>query len=655
MMCVSAFVIFSFSASIRKFRSAVFVAASVSLILSFYFYAEEPSNNYFLAALAVYISSCLFHQASLLTLKSPEDEKQPVSKLAITIAVYVIIAVLLILFAPNFFERELLWLAISLGYICLASFVTRISSEQFAKASLVKVLMWFSVVALLAATYGHLKYDFDTTFINTALATYLIYLAMISALAVSRDKTDEQIQVSQAQSERQQEDISVQHDPATNLPSYHQVIKQIEAEVKHGGDKKLAVIVFKPINFQQVNSVLGHHNSDILLLQFAYSLQKKVLDKKELLNFNELSQPIRIGRLQGLNFIAVLDLSHSRHPEKSIIEACCLELMAAVPEAMSFKSFSLNFELAFGIALLPEHGNSISEVIAHAGDALLLAEKQQEHLVYFNHDSVLFTEQQLRKMEQLKMDIADEKLGWYLQPQIALSDKKIKGFELLVHWYYQGDVPLELHEFITTAEYSGDVYLLSKQMIKQAFKTLFTLQKLSVYQPVSVNLSSKELLEPDLIDYIERQIQNYNIPAKYLIIELNERVMVNAGQSTKAIIDQLRSLEVGISIDRFTGSYESLRYLRKMSINQVKIDCSYLEAAETNHAEKAIINALVNVARNMQLPFIGTGIKTKEIENNFRNIGGEFGQGSSVTKGVVLAELEIWLEAWFKRNPNSRN
>lgn len=447
---------------------------------------------------------------------------------------------------------------------------------------------------------------------------------------------------------------SYPHDLATNLPMAQHALKQFEQALKGTKDAKFAAIVFKPINFQQVNTILGHHNSDILLLQLAFCLQKSAEENPDLLNFDSGETAVKLARLHGLDFLVVFDLSNTKHDIKSVIDDLCRQLATAVPDAMSFKSFSLNFELAFGVAVSGEHGNSVDEIVSHATDALQKGIDTEQTIQYFDHSSVLYTEQQLRLMDRLRQDILSEDLRWYLQPQVNVNDNSIIGFELKVNWYVNDEEPLELADFIDLAEHSGEVYLLTKQMFDQAFKALFSLHKLGVYQRLSVSLSSKNLLEPDLIDYIEQQMTTYNIAGKYLMIELSEQVMLSACQRAKNTIDQLKSLDITISIDNFSGSYESLRYLRKMAIHQVKINCQELGNSSDNRADKAIINALITLTRSMKLPLIGTKIDKHETAKSYIAMGGTLVQGDIINRGVVPDEIEIWLKRWFAQHPKAK-
>lgn len=445
------------------------------------------------------------------------------------------------------------------------------------------------------------------------------------------------------------------HDIATNLPTAQHALKQFDIALKKNKSTSMAAIVFKPINFQQVNTVLGRHNSDILLLQLAFCLKKSVANNQSLLSFEQSPEIVKLARLQSLDFLVIFDLSSTKHDAKSVLDNLCKELTKAVPEAMSFKSFSLNFELAFGIAISGEHGSSVNEIVAHATDALLKGEETGHMIQYFDNDAVLYTEQQLLLMERLRQDILEQNLLWSLQPQINVEDKSIVGFELKVHWYSGDADPLELPEFIELAEHSGEVYLLTKQMIVQTFKILFTLNKIGVHERVSVSLSSKNLLEPDLIDFIEQQMRSYNIAGKYLMIELSEQVMLSACQRARKTIDQLKSLDVSIAIANFSGSYESLKYLRKMAVHQVKINCQQLVTNEDNRAEKAIINSLINLTRSMKLPLIGTNIDKHETVNSYIAMGGSLVQGSIIHHGFEIDELELWLKKWFTQHPEIKS
>lgn len=440
---------------------------------------------------------------------------------------------------------------------------------------------------------------------------------------------------------------SIEHmqDPITDLPTTKHVIDCFQQCIVNEGNKKYAAVVFKPVNFPQVNSVLGHHNSDLLLLQFAYSVKSALQEHNALISFSAES-PVHIARLQGLHFVAILDVASSEHDDRLLIKQLCDLLSQSVPKAMSFKSYSLNFELAIGIAIQGEHGKNAVELIANAEDALLFGEKNQLKLNYFDSQLHVFSQQQLVQMEQFKTDIVAENLHFYMQPQVNMKKKEIKGFNALVHWYNNSETPISLDDFVELAELSGDIYSFTIQHLSYAITMLESLKTLSANSQVSVRLASHHNLDDGTVEFIEKQLERYDIQPSQLVIEIPELLILEHKAKTKAFIDQLNALSISITIADFSGSFDVLKYLRKLQVNQVKINCKLLSDAPSNAIEKAIVNALLNLCRTMDLIVVGTHIDTNETAKSFVSIGGSIAEGGVISNGIATDELPIWIQRW---------
>ncbi|WP_440875039.1 EAL domain-containing protein [Thalassotalea sp. PLHSN55] len=597
-----------------------------------------PMQPLFLSAASIFL--VLLY---LWPLNIEEKQQSTLEKTTLTVGLVTTLVFIAVTWLAANVELSLAWLVFSIISLLLSG----LRIVDFVKHSNVRalrlVVQWLVVFTFIASVYLWLGQQIHTDWLVISLVgSFVITVVNGSWLLVNL--TLAKFASGKAVSQLAVEDVFLySHDPATNLPSYQHALHRFEKALKANNQAKYAAIVFKPTNFQQVNTVLGHHNSDLLLLQFAYCLQKFVESNDALLNFENKPEAVRIARLQSLHFLVVLDVSQSHHPEKTVIENLCQQISAAVPEAMSFKSFSLHFELAFGIAMSGEHGVDVDELISFAGDALLSAEENGALLRYFDHQRTIYAEQQLSQMEQLKADIRADNLHWHLQPKVHTKERSFKGFELMVNWRIGETKPIQLQQFNQIVEHSGDAYLLTKLMIEKAFDALVILQQHQVFEPVAINLVSKQVLEPDLIEFIEAQIEQRGIAGQYLMIELTESVLLDASAKAKSIIDQLKTLDVKVAIDAFSGSYESLRYIRKMSIDQVKIDCQLLGNPEKT-TDKAIINALISLTRSMQLPLVGVGIDTTEVERIFSSIGGELVQGQAVGRGIAIDDFDNWLQ-----------
>lgn len=541
-------------------------------------------------------------------------------------------------------ELSILWTIVTLTIVILTAIRIKFSPHHSFSFISKIITQWLVTAIFSTAIFLWINGNINTNDLILS-SVFCFVVSIISSCWILIKTLSKSLVNDEVEGKCVNSNIGIPNDVATNLPSQQQAMRNISQTIKNKPTSKYAVIAFKPINFQQVNKVLGHHNSDILLLQLAFCLQKSVVNNAHLMNFNSDDSPIRIARLQGLHFLVVLELAEEEN-QRVIVEKLCQELTFAVPEAMSFKSFSLNFELTFGIAFMGDNGNSVSQVISYAEDALLAAENKQLGLNYFDNEEVIYTQQHLLKMEHLKQDITDDELEWLVQPQTRLKDRKLIGFELLVYWYNDSEQALQLHEFIETAEHSGEIYLLTKQMITRAFKLILKLQRASIYETVSIKLLSQYLLEPDLVDFIEKQIVKYNVKAEYLVIELPEKIVLSASERAKIIIDELKSLKVNIAIADFSGSYESLRYIRKMAVHQVKINCENIIESDDSESENAIVTALIELTQKMELPLIGTSIDSREIEQAFKLIGGELAQGNFVEQGVEPDKIDTWSKTW---------
>lgn len=433
-------------------------------------------------------------------------------------------------------------------------------------------------------------------------------------------------------------------DAVTNLPVMKRGIDVLDNLIQQHSAQYYIAIAFKPINFEQVNNVLGHQNSDILLLQLAYKIQKQLENHNLLINFGHKDHALNVCRLQGLDFAIAVDRRHFKYEDNYVLDDLCLQVTKALPESLSFKNFTLSFRLAFGISLGGENHHA-TQLFSEACDALSLAEKQQQQICYFDEQNKIYTAKRLAKMEKLRLDIQENKLASLVQPQIVLNTGELVGFEVSTHWIAVDGEVVEKKAFEAIAEFSGVIYQITKLLISDAFKVANEANIKGEDITVGINLSSKDLLEPELADYIEQEATKWRVELKQLVIELDEGVILTDTYRARMMVDQLRALGVKIAVDNFTGSYESLKYLRKASVQQVKIDCHHLNDKEVYQADKAIASALINSIRKMDIPVIATGINNSAIKETFLAVGGEIGQGRLIHQGLAIDELHGWLDS----------
>ena len=183
-------------------------------------------------------------------------------------------------------------------------------------------------------------------------------------------------------------------------------------------------------------------------------------------------------------------------------------------------------------------------------------------------------------------------------------------------------------------------------MIDKACSLAAENKKRAIDKPITIDFSSVDLFEDTLVEYIEAQINHFKISPEMLVVEVPEKAISSASDRAKSLIFQLRSIGVGIAIDNFSGSYESLRYLRKLTIKQLKVDCGLLMINEERQTEKAIIHALINLAQVMHIPIVGFNINNSATLHVFDEIGGIFAQGNIISPNIDASETAAWYEQW---------
>lgn len=545
----------------------------------------------------------------------------------------------------NAFETQSLKLVALIAYSFASVFLVLTLKPNVTR---VLTIINLSLVGMLFGAFVASEYLSIALFNDYLFSTQLIAVCVMLLVTRKQQENDDKNTNSDGDEERNSYLVSPYRDTVTNLPSLAQAIAIIEDKLQEVQTSDFAFLAFKPLNFSQVNRVIGHQNSDLMLLQFAYKLAKFTRDNQLLVNFGVPSSPERVCRLNGLDFLVVIDKRQCQHPIKIVLESVAKELTEVAPKAMSFRNFSLNYELTFG-ANLPSSNFSANLMIAQTSDALLLAERSASPLAYYNHESEIFSEYQLSNMEKVRSALEEGRASCLYQPQVSASTRKVKGFEVIFDPSSVLNEQLESKQFMRLVENTGVIYMITQLSIGAALDLLAVLAKNNQENlKVSINLSSQDLLQPELADFIEEQAQKRSVLLEHLVIEISEGILLSGAFRARMMIDQLRALGIQIAVDDFSGSYEALKYLRKASIAQVKIDCLHLGEQDRYAADKTIVMALVNVIRKMEIPVIATEINRQSTQKAILEVGGDTVQGKIVHSGLALNQLESWLVNWQK-------
>jgi EAL domain-containing protein (putative c-di-GMP-specific phosphodiesterase class I) len=229
------------------------------------------------------------------------------------------------------------------------------------------------------------------------------------------------------------------------------------------------------------------------------------------------------------------------------------------------------------------------------------------------------------------------------QPQARLTDGAVIGVEALTRWEHPvyGEVPPD--EFICTAEQTGQIRELTRFVLDEALRQCALWNANGQQLRMSVNLSVRNLLEPDLLDYLQDRLTAYQVPSWLLTLELTESHVMADSSRTPQLLADLATLGSRLSVDDFGTGYSSLAYLRRLPLRELKIDKSFVRDIASNGNDAAIVEAIIQLAHALRIDVVAEGIEDAAAERLLRNLGCDYMQGYYLAQPMRAEQLTPWL------------
>ncbi|MFG1992866.1 putative bifunctional diguanylate cyclase/phosphodiesterase [Actinoplanes sp. NPDC048988] len=405
----------------------------------------------------------------------------------------------------------------------------------------------------------------------------------------------------------------VLHDGLTDLPNRHLLTT--------GMASSRALILFDLDGFKDVNDRLGHALGDELLVAIAARL-RPLLRPEEVL-----------GRTGGDEFALLL-------PSPDVIEvtARAADVLAALRGPFEVSGHTLHVTGSAGIRLV-EPGADAAEALSDADLALYAAKaagKDRAELF----DPRLRQEQidRVRMVEHLRAGLENDEFTVHYQPIVALSSGLIVAVEALVRWTPAGRPPIGPDCFIPVAEDSGLIVELGERVLRRACADAAVWHgRYGV--AVTVNVSPRQLTDPSFTGKANRAIADSGLPPAALTLEITEGVLIGSGVQALAHLHALRAEGVRVAIDDFGTGYSSLAYLRDLPIDTLKIDKSFMPADPTDRRQTALVRAVVDLARSLDLTTVAEGVETAHHADLLRSLGCDRGQGYLFARPAPAAQI----------------
>ena len=416
------------------------------------------------------------------------------------------------------------------------------------------------------------------------------------------------------------------YDVLTGLPNrtlLHDRLGQLIA-ASHRDRQKFALLFLDLDRFKYVNDSMGHATGDQLLQTVALRLQECV---------REVDTVSRIG---GDEFIILLRETDAEGAAR--VAAKVLEVLA-VPYAVG--DLQIATHASIGISIYPDHADDVDSLIKYADVAMYRVKEEGRSNFQFFTPEMNFHADKLFSMEKdLRLALERNEFILHYQPQINLKYGRICGAEALIRWQHpeQGLVPPA--EFIAVAEETGQIVPIGEWVLRTACTQLaaWRRQGMAVF-PVSVNLSIRQLLQPNLAQQVIAILKETGLGPGDLEFEITEGIMMGDTQAAMVFLTRMHELGVLLAIDDFGTGYSSLSYLKKMPLDRLKIDQSFVRDLVTDRNDAAIVKSIITLGRQFHLHVVAEGVETQEQMNFLRVHGCDEIQGYYFSRPLPADEF----------------
>ncbi|MEC5160468.1 EAL domain-containing protein [Janthinobacterium sp. CG_S6] len=425
-------------------------------------------------------------------------------------------------------------------------------------------------------------------------------------------------------------DHMAHHDPLTALPNRLLFHDRLHHALQRAGreHEQLAILFIDLDRFKNVNDTLGHHIGDELLKQVASQLSAK------------LREGDTLARLGGDEFIVLLENVDGQYGASLVAD----KLVAMFEQPFTVADHELFVTCSVGISVYPDDAVDLNMLIRNADVAMYQAKARGRNGYRFYAPSMTGEGVERLRLETfLRRSIEKNEIFLNYQPQVEIDTGRLIGVEALVRWNHPelGLVPPV--RFIPLAEDSGFINQLGKWVLFEACRQMVRWQDAGLCVPkIAVNLSVKQFERGSIVNMVAEILKETGLGPERLQLEVTESVIMNTGDAL-VFINDLHSIGVGLAIDDFGTGYSSLAYLKKLPVQTLKIDRSFITDISTDANDEAIAIAIIQLGKSLNLSVIAEGVETEEQAAFLLRHGCKQAQGYLYSRPVAAPDL---LERW---------
>ncbi len=427
-------------------------------------------------------------------------------------------------------------------------------------------------------------------------------------------------------------DRLARYDQLTGLANRTLFIEGVADVVRLASSRPTSVVVLliDLDRFTEINNTLGHATGDRVLCEVAQRL------------LATFAQNAQVARLGADEFAIVAQISGGVAGALQAAEA----VQRSLEPPVTIDDVALNVEASIGIAVLDGHTERPDLLLQRADTALAHARGRASR-VHVHSASDDFDPSRLILLGQVRSALKRGQFVLHYQPKVDLRRGRITGVEALVRWCHPEHGVLGPAAFIPQIEPTALVGPFTMYVIEQALRQMVAWRRRGIDLEMSVNLSARNLLDPELPAHVEELLRRHDIPAERLTVEITESAALVDPDRAIAALEALRTSGVGVSVDDFGTGNASIEYLAALPASELKIDRSFITAMLEDARAEAIVRSTIDLAHNLGLTVVAEGIETEAVMERLAVLGAETGQGFLISRPLPAEELTEQLISAF--------
>lgn len=408
------------------------------------------------------------------------------------------------------------------------------------------------------------------------------------------------------------------------------LLTEISARAGQEHSPHAGALIIDIDRFKALNDALGHTAGDVVITSIAHAIERAV-------NGRGLT-----ARLGGDEFTVIVP----EGADETLLAEIAADITAALAVPLRMEGIDIHVDASIGGALLPTHASNGADLLSFADAAMMQAKGLGLSYELYRDQGNVNPKERLRRLEELRHGITAGELIVHFQPKIRLGDMRVTGVEALLRWHHPKLGLLAPIDFLHLGEQAGLMRPIAREVLRQSIAGQAAWARQGVRLDVAVNLSASNLVDLSLPVLVASEFEAAGGDPRSFTFEVNENVVMSQADGSLEVLEQLRMMGCTISLDDFGAGTTSLAHLRDLPIDEVKLDRSFIQTILANEKDRSIVEALIALAKRLELGVVAEGVELSDTATYLRSIGCDYVQGNFASPAIPAAEVLVWDGSW---------